>query len=137
MALIWLNSAVVFLHCSKPKTMKKVFSVIIVLLAVIMTTAPAMATLNPTKAPSATAAINGTVLDYQSGETLAGVAVSVEGTDLKVYTDLDGNFTINNLEPGTYNLVLSMISYKSSLVENLELQANEKELIDIKLDNIR
>jgi uncharacterized surface anchored protein len=117
--------------------MKKVFSVIIVLLAVIMTTAPAMATLNPTKAPSATAAINGTVLDYQSGETLAGVAVSVEGTDLKVYTDLDGNFTINNLEPGTYNLVLSMISYKSSLVENLELQANEKELIDIKLDNIR
>ena len=116
--------------------MKKVFS-IIVLLAVIMTSAPAMATLIPTKAPSATAAINGKVLDYQSGETLAGVAISVEGTDLKVYTDLDGNFTIENLEPGTYNLVLSMISYKSSLVENLELQANENELIDIKLDNIR
>ena len=30
-----------------------------------------------------------------------------------------------------------MISYKSSLVENLELQANEQEEINIKLDNNR
>ena len=90
---------------------------------------------NPTHLPVATATVSGTVLDINSGETLAGVAVSVEGTDLKVYTDLDGNFTIDNLAPGTYNLILSMISYKNSLIENVELQANEKEEMDIKLDN--
>ncbi|MFH1119174.1 MAG: carboxypeptidase-like regulatory domain-containing protein [Bacteroidota bacterium] len=90
---------------------------------------------NPTNTPVATASVSGKVLDINSGEALAGVAVSVEGTELKVYTDLDGNFIINGIEPGSYNLILSMISYKKSLVENLKLQANEQEVIDIKLDN--
>jgi len=90
---------------------------------------------NPTSTTVATAAVSGKVLDINSGETLAGVAVAIEGTDLKVYTDLDGNFTINGIEPGTYNLILSMISYKNSLVENVQLQANEKEEMDIKLEN--
>lgn len=92
---------------------------------------------NQTKLPSANASISGKVIDYQSGETLAGVSVLVEGTETKVYTDLDGNFSIEGLAPGSYNLVLSMISYKSSLVENVELLPEETEEISIKLDNIR
>ncbi|MBL7906826.1 MAG: carboxypeptidase-like regulatory domain-containing protein [Bacteroidales bacterium] len=88
-----------------------------------------------TPAANATAVVSGTVLDNATGETLAGVAVTVEGTETRVYTDLDGNFTISGLQPGKYNLILSMISYKNSLVENVQLQANEKEVIDIKLDN--
>jgi hypothetical protein len=90
---------------------------------------------NPTNVPAATASVSGKVLDINSGETLAGVAVTIEGTDLKVYTDLDGHFAINNLEPGTCNLILSMISYNNSLVENVQLNANEKEEMDIKLGN--
>ncbi len=84
---------------------------------------------------AASCSVNGTVVDLSSGETLAGVAVSIEGTDTKVYSDLDGNFTINNIKPGTYNLVLSMISYKNSFVENVELLPNEKENLQVKLDN--
>ncbi|NTW23511.1 MAG: carboxypeptidase-like regulatory domain-containing protein [Lentimicrobium sp.] len=91
---------------------------------------------NTTTPPSsATAALTGKVLDNITGETLAGVAVAIEGTELQVYTDLDGNFSISGIEPGTYNLVLSMISYKNSLVENVQLEANDKEVLDIKLDN--
>ena len=91
----------------------------------------------PTSTPgaNATAMVSGKVLDNATGETLAGVAVTVEGTETRVYTDLDGNFTISGLQPGKYNLILSMISYKNSLVENVQLPANEKEVIDIKLDN--
>jgi hypothetical protein len=86
-------------------------------------------------APEARSTVSGKVVDLVSGETLAGVAVSIEGTDTKVYTDLDGNFTIQDVKPGTYNLVLSMISYKNSLVENIELLPNEKEVLEVKLDN--
>jgi hypothetical protein len=86
-------------------------------------------------APEAHSTVTGKVVDLVSGETLAGVAVSIEGTDTKVYTDLDGNFTIQDVKPGTYNLVLSMISYKNSLVENIELLPNEKEVLEVKLDN--
>ena len=85
--------------------------------------------------PVAVSTVSGTVVDITSGETLAGVAVTIEGTDLKVYTDLDGNFTMNDIKPGTYNLILSMISYKNSLIENVELLPDEKEKMEIKLDN--
>ncbi|MFZ4463164.1 MAG: carboxypeptidase-like regulatory domain-containing protein [Bacteroidales bacterium] len=88
-----------------------------------------------TTAPASASSVTGKVVDLNSGETLAGVAVTIEGTDVKVYTDLDGNFTMSDIKPGTYNLILSMISYKNSLIENVELLPNEKEKMEIKLDN--
>ncbi len=115
--------------------MKNILRISAITVLVLVLNSAAFAEGKPTNTPVATASVSGKVLDINSGETLAGVVVSVEGTDLKVYTDLDGNFTINGIEPGTYNLILSMISYKKSLVENLKLQANDEEIIDIKLDN--
>lgn len=86
---------------------------------------------------NAKASISGKVVDNKTGESLAGVAISVEGTELKAYTDLDGTFTLKSIEPGNYNLILSLISYKNSLVEHLEINPGEKEVIDIKLSEIR
>jgi hypothetical protein len=91
----------------------------------------------PATSMNAKASITGKVVDNKTGESLAGVAVSVEGTSARVYTDLDGTFTINDIDPGNYNLILSLISYKNSLVENLKINPTEKEVIDIKLDGIR
>ena len=85
--------------------------------------------------PAKSSTISGKVVDLNSDETLAGVAVSIEGTEMKVYTDLDGNFKIEDVKPGTYNLVLSMISYRNSLVENMELLPDENKVLDVKLDN--
>jgi hypothetical protein len=115
--------------------MKKILSIAAIATFTLMFGSLAFAEGDLTNTPVATATVSGTVLDITSGEALTGVAVSVEGTDLKVYTDLDGNFTIKGIEPGTYNLILSMISYKNSLIENVKLQANENEAMDIKLDN--
>ena len=42
--------------------------------------------------------------------------VKIAGTDLEVKTDLDGNFTIDGLMPGDYNLEVSYISYKETKV---------------------
>lgn len=82
-------------------------------------------------------AIMGRVIDNQTGESLAGAVVSIENTDIQVYTDLDGNFEISQILPGTYNLVVSYISYKSSLIENLDVNADEKEDINVKLNSIQ
>lgn len=116
--------------------MKKMISIALVGLGMIFSP-PVFATGDLTTALSAKACITGKVVDIKTGELLVGVAVSVVGTNLKVYTDLDGTFTINTIEPGNYNLILSLISYKNSLVENLKLDPSEKETIDIKLDVIR
>ncbi|MBK9359503.1 MAG: carboxypeptidase-like regulatory domain-containing protein [Bacteroidales bacterium] len=115
--------------------MKKFIRIAAIASFTLVFSALAFAEGKTTNTPVATASVSGQVLDINSGEALAGVAVSVEGTEVKVYTDLDGNFTIKGIEPGTYNLILSMISYKNSLVENIKLQANETESMNVKLDN--
>ena len=75
-----------------------------------------------TTAPSVKSAkLEGKVLDLLTGETLAGVAVTIKGIGLVTYTDFDGNYSFENLKPGTYHLVASYISYNNSLVENVEL----------------
>ena len=89
----------------------------------------------PANNPVQTAAISGTVIDNNSGEMLAGVLVTVEGTALQAYTDLDGQFSIQGMSPGKYNLVLSLISYKKSLVEDLEVLPGKEEAVEVKLNN--
>jgi hypothetical protein len=83
-------------------------------------------------APVEMVSLSGTVIDFASGEVLTGVEVTVEGTDIKVYTDFDGNFEIDNVTPGNYNIIASYISYEKSLIENFEANTQNKE-VDIKL----
>ncbi len=116
--------------------MKKLIAIAI-LGFVLLTGNQVLATGDMPANASAKSSISGKVVDIKTGESLVGVAVEIEGINQKVYTDLDGNFTINNIDPGHYNLVLSLISYKNSLVENLKLDAGKKEVVDIKLDVIK
>ncbi|MCF8359841.1 MAG: carboxypeptidase-like regulatory domain-containing protein [Prolixibacteraceae bacterium] len=73
----------------------------------------------------------GSIIDQVSSEALVGVEVQIEGTDIKTYTDFDGNFKFENLKPGKYNVVASYISYEKSKLENIEVsQANS----DLKIE---
>lgn len=115
--------------------MKRIISIAIITL-VIGCSNQLFATGKIPAKPLAKGSITGKVEDTKTGESLVGVAVSIEGSDLKVYTDLDGTFTINSIAPGSYNLILSLISYKNSLVENVKINPSAKEIIDVKLDII-
>lgn len=67
--------------------------------------------------------ITGKVLDENTSEVLAGVCLSYNGQ--KIYTDLEGNFSIKNISKGTAKLTASMISYEEQLVEVKEDQSKE------------
>lgn len=67
---------------------------------------------NTAASNTATTMIAGTITDVFSGESLVGVEVKIEGTELKTYTDFDGNFTFNNVKPGEYKITTSYISYQ-------------------------
>ncbi len=70
--------------------------------------------LTPKKSNDATkSVVSGKVIDIITGESIAGACISIEGADIKVYTDLDGNYSISDVKPGTYTINVSMISYKS------------------------
>jgi hypothetical protein len=66
--------------------------------------------------------IKGTVLDTDL-EVLAGAKIEVVGTDIVVYSDLEGKFTIEQLKPGSYQLLISMVSYQVLEVEEITLNS--------------
>ena len=72
------------------------------------------------QAVSQTGAIKGKIVDSY-GEPVIGANVKVKGTTNGTITDMDGNFTLNNVSGGT--LVISFIGYKT-----LEVSVKRKQL---------
>ncbi len=64
-------------------------------------------------AAAATILIGGKVCDVVTGEALVGVSLKIKGSDKKTYTDLDGNFRIEGVAPGTYDIDVDYVSYKN------------------------
>ena len=69
--------------------------------------------------------LTGSVVDEKNNETLAGVAIVVDGK--KYYSDLDGKFSIADVKPGKYAVQVELISYEPvsmdvELTKNQELQ---------------
>jgi outer membrane receptor protein involved in Fe transport len=69
--------------------------------------------------------IIGQVVDRESGEALPGVNVIVSGTEMGAATDIDGNYVILNVPPGTYTLEASYIGYATMRVENLRVNIDQ------------
>jgi len=57
--------------------------------------------------------ISGTIKDDNNKENLTGVSVYITNLKTGTFTDIDGNYHIENLKSGTYHLELSFIGYKS------------------------
>ena len=69
--------------------------------------------------------ITGTVYDSETGETLIGVNVSIEGTFIGSATDIDGNFVIVNVAPGNYTIKASYVSYADKRIEGVIVEAGK------------
>ena len=75
--------------------------------------------------------LTGTVVDAETGETLIGVNVLIEGTMKGTSTDLDGRYTIRTIDPGTYSLVISYISFQKQTITGVEIEGGETVKLDI------
>lgn len=74
--------------------------------------------------------LRGTILDNKTGETLIGVTVSVTGPSTTgVSTDLDGSFSLS-LNPGTYEVKVSYVSYETIVLKQVNIKAGETTLFD-------
>ncbi len=66
--------------------------------------------------------LKGVVIDKNSKETLIGAVVSVEGTNVKAVTDIDGNFTLNGLKNGKYTLYIKYVGYKTQKIDGVQVK---------------
>lgn len=60
--------------------------------------------------------LSGTVVDSATGKPLSGVSVFLNNTSRGVVTRDDGSFVMENIPRGTYDLVISAISYSTYVI---------------------
>ncbi|MBD3316342.1 MAG: TonB-dependent receptor, partial [Chitinivibrionales bacterium] len=76
-------------------------------------------------------AIAGLVVDAEKGQPLSGVTVTVKDDRIKDVTDLDGNYALTDLKPGTYTIVASYDGYVDATTENLTVTQNQLTRADL------
>ncbi len=80
-----------------------------------------------------TGTLSGTVVDAESGETLIGVNIVIEGTTIGTSTDLDGRYSIRDIEAGTYTIIASYVSFQRQTITGVEINAGEVTTLDLTL----
>lgn len=80
-----------------------------------------------------TGAIEGIVKDKLNSEALIGTTVQIDGTTIGTTTDINGQFKLQNLKPGKYNLKVSYVSYTTRIIENVIVENGMTAKIDIEL----
>ncbi len=80
--------------------------------------------------------ITGTIKDITSGEILIGATVMIEGTTKGSSVDvMTEKFVLENLSTGKYNLVARYVSYKDTLLKNIEVKSGQTTELNILLSN--
>jgi len=85
---------------------------------------------------STTGKIAGMVVDGSSGEELVGATVCIQGSSLATATDSDGEFYIINVPVGEFTLVISMLGYKTTNVQDVRVLTDLTTPVDVKMMQI-
>lgn len=80
-----------------------------------------------------TGKIAGRITALDTGEPLPGANVVVVGTALGAATDLDGEFYILNLRPGTYSVSVSMMGYQAVVSNEVRVIVDHTVVLDLAL----
>ncbi|MFA5804002.1 MAG: TonB-dependent receptor [Melioribacteraceae bacterium] len=86
-----------------------------------------------------TGKLTGKVTDKKTGEGLPFVNVVLEGTFIGAQTDLDGKYTILNIQPGKYNVKYQYVGYQAVIVQNVQISIDltttqDAALVDIAVE---
>jgi len=107
--------------------MSKIFTTVIALVALMVSGSIAIA-----QQSSETGQIEGTITDAVTGETLIGVNVFVEGTNLGAATNLNGEYIIRRVPAGMQTIVFSYIGYNRT-EKAFEITAGETTEINMEM----
>ena len=100
--------------------MKKIFFTLLLLFNIIVLIAQ-------------TSVIKGTVKDATNNETIPFANVFIEQINLGVASDLEGNYKLENLKPGLYNVKCSFVGYEPVTISEIIVNPNKPTILDIKL----
>ena len=65
--------------------------------------------------------IKGRVYNSINNQPVPFANIIIEGLYSGTSSDISGNYTIENLEPGTYNVICSFLGYKSKVAYEISI----------------
>jgi len=77
--------------------------------------------------------IRGKITDSKTGEELIGATAMLEGTTTGASADLDGNFAIENVEPGSYTIKCQYISYETMIITGVTVKPGQVYVLNVRL----
>ncbi|MBI1806055.1 MAG: TonB-dependent receptor [Ignavibacteria bacterium] len=101
----------------------KIAWLVLLLLSLLETTAYA----------GTTGKISGQVVDKESREPLIGANIIVEETPYGGVSDIEGNYTILNVPPGTYAVKISMVGYAPLVVSDVRVYIDQTTKVNVEL----
>lgn len=82
------------------------------------------------------ASIYGSVIDKNKQSPLVGITIQLNPGSQSTLSDTSGNFNFNNIEPGTYNLLLSGIGFEEKLLSNIVITTGNVTTLSVELDAV-
>lgn len=79
--------------------------------------------------PQGTGSISGFVYDAQDSTPINGAVAMVKNLQGAI-TDSTGRFIIIKIPPGSYNLIISYIGYKTKIITGISVNENERTELD-------
>lgn len=77
--------------------------------------------------------IGGTITDKSNKEPLIGATVQIEGTSFGTITDIDGNFLLPDITPGSYKISIKYISYTSVDINDAIVSPGKKTVLNVEM----
>ncbi|MGE5458173.1 MAG: carboxypeptidase-like regulatory domain-containing protein, partial [Methanococcaceae archaeon] len=78
--------------------------------------------------------LEGKVVDAKTKEDLPGVNVVIQGTYYGTVSDVKGQFSLNNVTPGTYTVKVSFIGYKNLQFTAVKIEPGKTKSLDVKME---
>jgi len=101
---------------------KKVLISIIAILSIYITT-PAQTS----------ASLNGKITDSETNEELIGANILIMNSTVGASTDMDGSYSIRNINPGIYSVRVSYISYQTIIIDKVEFRSGEHKMLNLSM----
>lgn len=81
-----------------------------------------------------TSGIKGIVIEDKTGQPLPGATVTIKGLNKSRVTDAEGNFNFSKIEPGTYELTVTALSFQEKAITEVIVIKDEINVLTISLE---
>ena len=75
----------------------------------------------------------GKIQDVKNGESAFNAAVRIAETGKGTYTDFDGYYSLQGIDPGTYTLEIQLLGYQKTSISGVQIEAGKTTSIDVAL----